>query len=54
MFEETVLRSIPPGKFTCPMHPEVRAENPGACPKCGMTLEPVDPASTGLPDLLYQ
>ena len=28
------------------MHPKVRAENPGACPKCGMTLEPVDPVST--------
>ena len=22
------------------MHPEVRRESPGACPKCGMTLEP--------------
>ena len=22
--------------FTCPMHPEVRTEHPGACPKCGM------------------
>jgi P-type Cu+ transporter len=28
------------------MHPEVRAEKPGHCPKCGMALEPVDPAST--------
>ena len=46
MFEKTVPCSIPPAKFTCPMHPEVRAENPGACPKCGMTLEPVDPVST--------
>ncbi|HQY45622.1 MAG TPA: copper-translocating P-type ATPase [Usitatibacteraceae bacterium] len=26
--------------YTCPMHPEVRREAPGACPKCGMTLEP--------------
>lgn len=25
--------------FTCPMHPEVREETPGACPKCGMGLE---------------
>jgi Cu+-exporting ATPase len=46
MSEKTVPRSVPPGKFTFPMHPEVRAENPGSCPKCGMTLEPVDPAST--------
>lgn len=27
--------------YTCPMHPEVRLENPGNCPKCGMTLEEV-------------
>ncbi len=27
--------------FTCPMHPEVRMEKPGSCPKCGMALEPV-------------
>ncbi|MCM2317569.1 MAG: cadmium-translocating P-type ATPase [Thermoanaerobaculia bacterium] len=24
----------------CPMDPEVRQEGPGACPKCGMALEP--------------
>ncbi|HBB88445.1 MAG TPA: copper-transporting ATPase [Blastocatellia bacterium] len=27
--------------YTCPMHPEVRQSKPGACPKCGMSLEPV-------------
>jgi Cu+-exporting ATPase len=26
--------------YTCPMHPEVRQERPGACPRCGMALEP--------------
>jgi len=26
--------------FTCPMHPEVRQNHPGSCPKCGMALEP--------------
>ena len=26
--------------YTCPMHPEVRQEHPGDCPKCGMALEP--------------
>ncbi|WP_218563470.1 copper-translocating P-type ATPase [Pseudomonas sp. 43NM1] len=26
------------------MHPEVRQNGPGACPKCGMTLEPTTPA----------
>ena len=27
--------------YTCPMHPEVREQTPGACPKCGMALEPL-------------
>src|SRR5687767_9071024 len=27
--------------YTCPMHPEVRQKGPGACPLCGMALEPV-------------
>jgi Cu+-exporting ATPase len=26
--------------WTCPMHPEVRSDRPGSCPKCGMALEP--------------
>lgn len=26
--------------YTCPMHPEVRQNRPGKCPKCGMTLVP--------------
>jgi len=30
--------------YTCPMHPEVRQDHPGNCPKCGMTLEPVMPS----------
>ncbi|MCK9492117.1 MAG: copper-translocating P-type ATPase [Sulfurimonas sp.] len=25
--------------YTCPMHPEVRQNAPGSCPKCGMALE---------------
>ncbi|MGE5300512.1 MAG: heavy metal-binding domain-containing protein, partial [Acidobacteriota bacterium] len=29
---------------TCPMHPEVRQPKPGACPKCGMALEPLEPS----------
>jgi Cu+-exporting ATPase len=29
--------------WTCPMHPEVRQSGPGACPICGMALEPVVP-----------
>jgi Cu+-exporting ATPase len=26
--------------YTCPMHPEVREDGPGKCPKCGMFLVP--------------
>jgi len=26
--------------YTCPMHPEIRQDRPGACPICGMALEP--------------
>ena len=40
--------SAPPSKpaspgtiYTCPMHPQIRQAGPGACPICGMTLEPV-------------
>ncbi|HYV20384.1 MAG TPA: heavy metal translocating P-type ATPase [Verrucomicrobiae bacterium] len=28
-------------EYTCPMHPEIRRRGPGACPICGMALEPV-------------
>ncbi|MBI3730570.1 MAG: heavy metal translocating P-type ATPase [Burkholderiales bacterium] len=37
--EETPSSAI----YTCPMHPEIRQDHPGSCPKCGMTLEPVIP-----------
>ena len=30
----------PEAVYTCPMHPEVRQKGPGACPICGMALEP--------------
>jgi Cu+-exporting ATPase len=29
--------------YTCAMHPAVRADEPGACPHCGMALEPAAP-----------
>src|SRR6478752_5539313 len=32
---------VPEGTlYTCPMHPEIHAAGPGACPICGMALEP--------------
>ncbi|MFO1535476.1 MAG: heavy metal translocating P-type ATPase [Thermoplasmatota archaeon] len=33
----------PGAVYTCPMDPEVRLAKPGACPKCGMALEPLVP-----------
>ncbi len=35
--------------YTCQMHPEVRQEQPGSCPKCGMALIPAQetPAPSG-------
>ncbi|MGE4164900.1 MAG: heavy metal translocating P-type ATPase [Xanthobacteraceae bacterium] len=34
--------------YTCPMHPEIRQVGPGACPICGMALEPeIASADTG-------
>src|SRR5262245_32727530 len=32
-------------EYTCPMDPEVAQTGPGACPKCGMALEPMTPAT---------
>ena len=28
-------------RYTCPMHPQIIRDTPGACPICGMALEPV-------------
>jgi Cu+-exporting ATPase len=43
---ETEATEAPPGAvYTCPMHPEVRQTGPGACPLCGMALEPEAPAA---------
>jgi P-type Cu+ transporter len=42
----------PPGPatiYTCPMHPEVRQSEPGACPICGMALEPLQPTAASGP-----
>lgn len=37
---------VPSGSiYTCPMHPEVRQNGPGTCPKCGMALEPLLPTA---------
>src|SRR5512143_683903 len=35
--------------YTCPMHPEIRQNAPGTCPKCGMALEPLLPSAPPAP-----
>jgi Cu+-exporting ATPase len=43
--EEPEPPAAPAGTiYTCPMHPEIRQDHPGNCPKCGMALEPVMPS----------
>jgi Cu+-exporting ATPase len=36
----TPTAAAPDAIYTCPMHPEIEQVGPGACPKCGMDLEP--------------
>ena len=36
--------------YTCPMHPQVRQVGPGACPLCGMALEPETPTLDAAPN----
>ncbi len=42
-FDSNPIESEPApasAEYTCPMHPEVVRDKPGACPICGMALEP--------------
>ena len=36
--------------WTCPMHPQIRRNGPGACPICGMALEPEQPSLDDKPN----
>jgi Cu+-exporting ATPase len=36
--------------YTCPMHPEIVRNRPGACPICGMALEPMMASATDEPN----
>src|ERR1700693_1659524 len=38
-------KTQPPTPYVCPMCPEVRESKPGACPSCGMALEPEVPVA---------
>lgn len=35
----TAVKLGRPAVWSCPMHPDVKSEDPTACPKCGMALE---------------
>ncbi|MBY5971201.1 heavy metal translocating P-type ATPase [Ferrimonas balearica] len=37
-------KAQPGTQWTCPMHPEIVRDEPGACPICGMALEPMVPS----------
>ncbi len=44
-------QSAAPGSvYVCPMDPEVRQDHPGACPKCGMALEPLTAVAEEAPN----
>jgi len=32
--------------YTCTMHPEIRSDKPGKCPKCGMDLVKMETADS--------
>lgn len=36
--EKTAADTTAKAVYTCTMHPEIRADKPGKCPKCGMDL----------------
>ena len=40
----------PDAIYTCPMHPQIRQVGPGACPICGMALEPEMASVDGAPN----
>jgi Cu+-exporting ATPase len=38
--DSSVLETGAATVYVCPMHPQIRQNGPGACPICGMALEP--------------
>jgi Cu+-exporting ATPase len=48
--ESTEHRSREQAEWVCPMDPDVVSDRPGACPKCGMALEPRVPALDDAPN----
>jgi Cu+-exporting ATPase len=49
--QERSVAPVPEGTiYTCPMHPQIRSVGPGACPICGMALEPELVTAATLPN----
>ncbi|MGI4879951.1 MAG: heavy metal translocating P-type ATPase [Janthinobacterium lividum] len=44
------VAATPGAIWTCPMHPEIRRDQPGTCPICGMALEPVEASLDDAPN----
>jgi Cu+-exporting ATPase len=42
--EKGAAPTTPGAIYVCPMHPDIRRDKPGTCPKCGMALEPELPS----------
>jgi len=42
------------GQYTCPMHPEIIRDQPGACPICGMDLVPLQPTDNDGEEQVYR
>jgi membrane fusion protein, copper/silver efflux system len=40
--------------YTCSMHPQIRQNEPGTCPICGMDLIPLDESAQGSNPLVFQ
>ncbi|WP_341863816.1 heavy metal translocating P-type ATPase [Gymnodinialimonas sp. 57CJ19] len=44
--------AVKDAQYTCPMHPEIVRDEPGACPICGMALEPIMPSDEPSEELI--
>ena len=46
----SAIATSPGTTWTCPMHPKIVRDSPGACPICGMALEPTMPMASAEPN----
>jgi heavy metal translocating P-type ATPase len=50
---KTRARDTKKVRYTCPMHPQIIRDGPGACPICGMALEPMEVSAVAEADPEY-